>query len=415
MRNILIVGAGQSGLQLALGLQAKGYGVSVVSNRSAEDIRDGKVMSSQCMFHDSLQHERDRGIAFWEKDCPPVEGISFTVPHPEQAGVKALTWAHRLDQVAQSVDQRVKVPGWMAEFQRRGGQLIFKDAEIDDLEQWTQQYDLVIVAAGKGAIAKMFERDASRSPYDKPQRALALTYVHGMRPREEYSAVNFNLIPGVGEYFVFPALTNSGACEIMVFEGIPGGPMDCWSDVRTPAEHLARSLDILRTFLPWEAERCTQVELTDANGILSGAFPPTVRHNIGRLPSGRVVMGMADAVMLNDPITGQGSNNAAKFAHAVETAIVAHGAAPFDAAFMQRTFDDFWTAYGQYVTGWTNAMLAPPPPHVLELMGTATAVPAVARRIANGFNDPTDYANFFVSPDKAHAYLAEVAPQPEAA
>ena len=40
-------------------------------------------------------------------------------------------------------------------------------------------------------------------------------------------AVSFNLIPGVGEYFVFPALTLSDPCEIMVFEGIPGGPIDC--------------------------------------------------------------------------------------------------------------------------------------------------------------------------------------------
>ena len=416
MRKILIVGGGQSGLQLALGLQARGYEVGVVSNRTPDDIRDGKVMSSQCMFHDSLQLERDRGLALWEQDCPPVEGISFAVPHPEQPGVKALAWSHRLDRIAQSVDQRVKVPGWMAEFERRGGRILFKDAEIEDLEQWSQQHDLVIVAAGKGAIAKMFERDATRSPYDRPQRALALTYVHGMRPREEHSAVNFNLIPGVGEYFVFPALTTSGPCEIMVFEGIPSGPMDGWANVRTPAEHLARSLEILRTFLPWEAERCTQVELTDANGILSGAFPPTVRRPVGRLPSGRAVMGIADAVMLNDPITGQGSNKAAKFADAVERAIVAHGDAPFDAAFMRATFEGFWERYGTHVCGWTNAMLAPPPPHVMQLLGTAAAVPAVARRIVNGFNDPTDFSRFFMSPERSEAYLAEVMPaQAEAA
>lgn len=415
MRKILIVGAGQSGLQLALGLQAKGYGVTVVSNRTPEDIRSGKVMSSQCMFHDSLQMERDRGLAFWEKDCPPVEGISFTVPHPEQAGAKAIEWAGRLDHVAQAVDQRLKVPGWMAEFVRRGGELIIQEAEIEDLEQWSRAYDLVIVAAGKGAIAQMFERDASRSPYDKPQRALALTYVNGMRPREAHSAVCFNLIPGVGEYFVFPALTTSGPCEIMVFEGVPGGPMDCWGDVKTPAQHLARSLDILNRFLPWEADRCRKVTLTDDNGILCGRFPPTVRHNVGRLPSGRVVMGMADAVMLNDPITGQGSNNAAKFAHAVETAILAHGDAAFDAAFMQRTFDDFWNRYGMHVTQWTNALLAPPPEHVLQLLGAAGSHPAIAHRIANGFNNPPDYAEFFMTPDKAAAYLAQVAQMPQAA
>ena len=408
MRNIMIVGAGQSGLQLALALQARGYRVTVTSNRTADDIRSGKVMSSQCMFHTSLQAERDLGLNFWEKDCPPVQGISLSVPHPELPGEKALAWAHRLDHVAQSVDQRVKIPGWMAEFTRRGGEIVYKEATVDDLEAWSQSHDLVIVAAGKGAIAQMFERDAERSFYDKPQRALALTYVHGMAPRPEYSAVNFNLIPGVGEYFVFPALTTSGPCDIMVFEGVPGGPMDCWGDVKTPAEHLARSKALLEQFLPWEAARCQNIRLTDDNGILSGRFAPTVRRPVGRLPSGRVVMGMGDAVLLNDPITGQGSNNAAKFAQTLELAIVEQGQAPFDAAFMQRTFETFW-AYATHVVNWTNAMLMPPPPHVMEVLGAASVHPAVARRFVNGFDDPRDYANFFMTPDKAQAYLAQVA------
>ncbi|MFX8565835.1 FAD-binding oxidoreductase, partial [Acinetobacter baumannii] len=80
------------------------------------------------------------------------------------------------------------------------------------------------------------------------------------------------------------------------------------------AEHLARSTAILRQFFPWEAERCSRVELTDGNGILAGRVPPTVRHPVALLPSGRPVLGMADVVVLNDPITGQGSNNAAKCA-----------------------------------------------------------------------------------------------------
>ena len=40
---------------------------------------------------------------------------------------------------------------------------------------------------------------ATRRNLPKRQRALALTYVHGMTPRPDYSAVNFNLIPGVGD------------------------------------------------------------------------------------------------------------------------------------------------------------------------------------------------------------------------
>lgn len=75
MRRIAIVGAGQAGLQLALGLLAKGYHVTLTTNRNGEDIRNGKVMSSQCMFNAALQSERDLGLNFWEDQCPAVEGI----------------------------------------------------------------------------------------------------------------------------------------------------------------------------------------------------------------------------------------------------------------------------------------------------------------------------------------------------
>ncbi|WP_431121639.1 styrene monooxygenase/indole monooxygenase family protein [Variovorax paradoxus] len=405
MKRIAIVGAGQSGLQLGLGLLAAGYEVTMFSNRTGEDIRHGKVMSSQCMFHTSLQIERDLGLDLWAQDCPTVDGIGLAVPHPEQKGAKAIDWTARLNSSAQSVDQRVKIPAWMDLFQKKGGELVFKDAGIDELEACTQSHDLTLVASGKGEISKLFERDAHKSSFDKPQRALALTYVKGMTPREPFSAVSFNLIPGVGEYFVFPALTTTGPCEIMVFEGVPGGPMDCWSDVKTPQEHLARSKRILDTFTPWEAARCGNIELTDDNGILAGRFAPTVRKPVATLPSGRRVLGLADVVVLNDPITGQGSNNAAKCADTYLKSILARGNGAADAAWMQQTFDRYWFGYAQWVTQWTNMLLAPPPPHVLKLLGSAGAMPPLASAFANGFDDPRTFFPWFAEPAEADRYI----------
>ena len=225
MKRIAIIGAGQSGLQLGLGLLNAGYEVTLYSDRSADEIRHGHVLSSQCMFDSALETERDLGLNYWEEECPKVEGISFAVPDP--VGGKIMDWAARLDNYAQSVDQRLKIPCWMDEFQKRGGVLRIEAADIADLESCVRSHDLVIVASGKGAITQLFPRDAERSPFSEPQRSLALTYVRKMRPRQPYAAVCFNMIPNVGEYFVFPALTTSGACEIMVFEGIPGGKVTC--------------------------------------------------------------------------------------------------------------------------------------------------------------------------------------------
>lgn len=171
MRRIAIVGGGQAGLPLALSLLNKNYDITLVSNRTPDDLRKGKVMSSQCMFNDSLQIERDIGLNQWETVCPPVEGISLTVPHPEQPGAKLIDWSHRLDAIGQSVDQRVKMPAWMELFEQRGGKLILQDAGVAELEALASTHDLVVLAAGKGEVVKMFERDATRSRFDSPQRA----------------------------------------------------------------------------------------------------------------------------------------------------------------------------------------------------------------------------------------------------
>lgn len=403
MRRIAIVGAGQSGLQLGLGLLETGYDVTIVTNRTADDIRQGKVMSSQCMFHTALQTERDVGLNFWEEQCPAVEGIGFTLVNPE-TGDAAFSWSARLERYAQSVDQRVKMPYWMEEFERRGGKLIIQDVGIDELEQLTADYELVLLAAGKGEVVKQFERDEERSTFDKPQRALALTYVTGMKPMSPYSRVSFNVIPGVGEYFCFPALTVTGPCEIMVFEGIPGGPMDRWQEAKTPEQHLQMSKDILNQYLPWEAERCQNIELTDSAGYLAGRFPPGVRKPILTLPSGRQVFGMADALVVNDPITGQGSNNAAKCSKIYFDAILAQDTQAFSPEWMQQTFERYW-AYAEKVVAWTNSLLVPPAPHTIELLGAASQNQAIASSIANNFDDPRKFAPWWFDQAQAHHFI----------
>ncbi|MDV9190344.1 styrene monooxygenase/indole monooxygenase family protein [Streptomyces sp. SR27] len=409
MRKILIVGAGQSGLQLALGLQTRGYEVTLMSNRTADEIRSGRVMSTQCMFDTALQHERDLGLNFWESQAPRTEGVGISVAAPDST--RAIDWVGRLDGYAQSVDQRVKMAGWMETFAQRGGQLVIHGVAVGDLDFFARGYDLVLVAAGKGELVSMFGRDASRSPYDAPQRALAVAYVHGLGPRPEhpdFDAVRCNVVPGVGELFVMPTLTTGGRADILFWEGVPDGPLDVFRGVKDPSEHLALTLELMEKFVPWEYARATRVELTDAGGTLAGRYAPTVRNPIGRLPGGGLVLGVADVVVANDPITGQGSNSASKCAAAYLAAIVEQGDKPFDAEWMQSAFDRYWQT-AQHVTKWTNAMLAPPPEHVLNLLGAAGGLQPVANRFANGFNDPSDFENFFFDPEKTSAYLAEVA------
>ncbi|WP_232665197.1 styrene monooxygenase/indole monooxygenase family protein [Pseudonocardia sp. TRM90224] len=408
MPKILIVGAGQSGLQLALTLREHDYDVTLMSARTPDEIRRGRVMSTQCMFADALKIERDHEINQWEAETVKVEGIGVSIAGPDSARV--MDWVARLDAYGQSVDQRVKMAGWLELLEQRGGKVVTHGATTADLDKLTELYDLVVVAAGKGELVQLFDRNPDRSPYERPQRALSLAYVHGLAPRPEhpdYSAVRFNIIPGVGELFIIPAYTLSGNCDILFFEGIPGGPLDCWDDRPSPQEHLDRILALMQQFLPWEYDRAREVELTDARATLSGGYTPMVRHPVGVLPSGGRVLGMADVVVANDPITGQGSNNAAKCAAVYLDRIVKRGEEPFDPEWMEATFEQYWE-YAQHVTDWTNAMLQPPPEHVLKILGTAQVNQTVARRLVNGFSDPSDFRHWFMDPGKTEAYLAEV-------
>ncbi|WP_436738914.1 styrene monooxygenase/indole monooxygenase family protein [Streptomyces sp. BBFR102] len=414
MRRILIVGAGQSGLQLALGLQAGGYEVTLMSNRTADEIRTGRVMSTQCMFHTALQHERDIQANFWESQAPKIKGLGLSVAAPDSS--RAVDWVGMLDGHAQSVDQRVKMAGWMETFAERGGQVVIHGAAVSDLDYFARTYDLVMVSAGKGELVSMFERDASRSPFTTPQRALSVAYVHGMGPRPEhpeFDAVRCNLVPGVGELFVMPTYTTSGRADILFWEGIPGGPVDAFKGIKDPSEHLALTLELMEKFTPWEYARSTQVELTDAGGTLAGRYAPTVRKPIGRLPSGGLVLGVADVVVANDPVTGQGSNSASKCAASYLSSILGHGDRPFDAEWMQAAFDSYWNT-AQPVVKWTNSMLGAVPEHVLKLLHSGMRYQEVANRVANGFNNPADFEHFFYEPEKTEAYLAQVA-QAEAA
>jgi hypothetical protein len=410
VRKILIVGAGQSGLQLGLSLLAEGYEVTIMSARTPDEIRHGWVMSTQGMFHLALQAERAQRLNLWEEESPHFEGLHVQLSAPP--GQRALSIPAPLDDYGQSTDQRLKMAAWLELFEERGGTVHFQGVTTADLDGLTRlgRYDLTIVAAGKGELVSVFDRDASRSPYSAPQRGLAVAYVHGLGPDSTWPVCNvgFNAVPGLGELFVIPGLTLSGPCDILFWEAVPDGPLDLFKQRMDPAEHLKVTLDLARQYTPWVYERCAQVELTDGRATLSGRYTPTVRRPVAVLPSGGAVLGMADVVVANDPITGQGSNTAAKCAAAYLEAIRERGDAPFDQEWMEQTFERFWTQTGEAVTAWTNAMLQPLPEHVQQILGTAAGNPVVARRFANGFSDPNDYRDWFLTPDGASAYLASL-------
>lgn len=408
MRKVMIVGAGQAGLHLALGLQREGYEVTVTSAKTPGEIEHGRVMSSQFQFKSTLDLERSLGIYFWEGARPHVAHTTFALgtggPTPE------LYWEAPLRFPGADIDQRVKMSTWLRTFAERGGDVVIGSATLADLDRWSAEYDLVVVAAGKGELSGAFTRDESRSAYTQPQRRLSLVYVNGYGPdpsEDRTHAVDFHFLPGVGEFIVMPTLTTSGPCHVLFFEAVPGGPLDAFGSLISPQEHLERFVDLMRRFVPWTQDRFDNLELTDAGATLSGAVTPVVRKPALALPSGGYALGLGDALITNDPITGQGTNLAAKAAHSYMESILARGGESFTKDFMDDTFERFWRDHGRATTEWSNMMLGPPQPHAMELLGAAAAIPAIGDRYIGGFEDPNEFDEWFLDPDKARAYLTE--------
>ena len=117
------------------------------------------------------------------------------------------------------------------------------------------------------------------------------------------------------------------------------------------------------------------------------------------------MLGLADVVALNDPITGQGANSAAKSADAHLQAIVARGGRPFDERWMADTAMRV-EGYQDAVTRWTNAVLAPPGPHVLRVFAAAAESPDVAMCIGDGFDHPPALAPVWENAAAAERLIA---------
>ncbi len=380
-RSIAVVGAGPAGTALAIGLLRSGHTVTLVSDRTADQVRAGNVMSSQITFESALETEAVLGLNDLLPHAPEIREMQYVGQRSDGA---VATFRSKLPTAARSIDQRVRIPLLLEEVERLGGRIQVQAATPDDLTTLATDHELVVVCTGRGGLAELFEVDADRTPYAEPQRVAALTYLTGVEPGGEF---RYQAVDGVGECFSCPALTVGGECRIVVVEGLPGGPLDCWDDATGPADHLARLREVLTDHFPDEAKRLTDdTRLADDRAWLTGRFRPVVRHPVGRLPDGSVVLGMADVVVLNDPVTSQGANNAIKSAASyVEAVNRADG--PLDEAWMQRTFDTFWRGWARWATTWTNAWLSPFEPHQWSVLEAASEHSDLGHLVAAGFDD----------------------------
>ncbi len=424
MPNVAIIGAGQAGLLVAHDLVRNGFDVTLFSDKTPGDfLTKARPTGTAARFNMSLDYERELGLNFWEDDAPKGEGIHLTFS--PDVGNRLLTLCGRLTNYFHAIDLRLQSARWMEELEKRGGKVVIEVVTVDRLDQIAADHDLTIVAAGRGDIHKLFERDEARSHYTKPQRKLAMFNTNGQAMGFEgidYLPVKFNFYAKAGEAFWVPWYhKDKGKSWSMLFEAKEGGPLDKFDGVTDGEQGVEVAKQVVKEVAPWDYEWCKDMQLLDENSWLVGRFTPEVRKPYATLPSGRTVLSVGDTAMSLDPIGGQGANNGNKMARNLAKSIIARGDGPFDAAWAAETFEAFWQRHN-LINKFNNTLLEPitNPGKALLIAqygstgraGDRSGAQKIANLFCDNFDDPATLTEAFYDMKKAKAVIAEATGKP---
>jgi len=384
MRKIAIIGSGQAGLVCAHGLRRAGYSVTLYSDRTPEAwLSQSRPTGVAGRFAPALAYERELGLSHWDTTGAKFAGVHLTlcpVLHN-----RLVTMTGRLSEPGAAIDLRLQSHRWMLDLVERGGKIEIEEVTVPKLEEIARENDLTIVSTGKGGLSSLFQRHEPRSVYTTAQRNVAMVVFKGPPLRQDglpLLAVKFKVIGPAGEIFWLPYHHKDvGPCWTIGWEPKPGGPMDRFQNAKSAKEVLDLSRTTMKDMMPWEAAWFEDTEICDELGWQVGSVIPSVRHPIGRLPSGQVVTSLGDTAIAYDPIAAQGANCGNRMARHLVSAITARGEEPFDETWITGTFERFWNEYGQHAADLTKLLLEPPSPM------------AVAYLVAQYGSDGRDHRN----------------------
>ena len=439
MTNILIVGASPAGLLLAHGLLDHGYDVTLITAASSGEIRGGDPSITHFTLPKALAHEQVSGLAMWEHLAPRISGARV---HLHPPGASPMTVESAFATYGVSVDRRVKSADWLEYAEDRGAKVVITGITVSDLEFFSRMYDLMILATGYGELGALFA-PVSNAPVPA-RRAVAQAILTGVADTDAADQHVVGPPPGAPPGYLpepvrsdhaevasspeirailSPVLVDSGPQHVLQLMGSPGGPMDAWPDRPGREEIWRRMSELTRQHAPALFERLEDAgPVPEQQDVSLHSYAPHVRNPVGHLPSGGLVLGMAEAVVAtDDPVAAQAQNMAIASASHYLSRILAHTGGTFSAAWMSETFEGLWqgaptpefpfAGMGQAITGLSEVLdliWAPEaPPHLAEVLGAATRDQRVADRFIGGLDDPRSYT-WLQDPHAAKDYLSSL-------
>lgn len=417
MARVAVIGAGQAGTLMALGLHNKGHEVALYSDLTADEILDKTPPTGTAyIFGKSVDVERRNGIETFEDVAVPGNGIHlFFSP---KIGTELIQVGATLgDATGYAVDVRLKSKQRMDQFEKDGGRLVIEKVTPESLDAIAAQNDLTVVSTGKAALAELFERDIERSVYKEPQRYLGMVIVTGIATDGTafphrlpgHTPVCFNFFGDSGEFFFVPYYhKTAGSSWNLVFEARPGGAFDIYREVSSGEEMLEKAKAIIREYAPWDWGTMKDMELVsdDDHPWLRGQFPPTVRKPLGRTESGRPVMALGDTAYAFDPVGGQGAGCGVRQAGHYIDAIESRGDQPFDESWITETAESFYTAHGKPTYDFNNVLLEPLDKVGVTVMKAAFGSQPVADQFFRNFDEPACYWPWLKDAGAAKEWIA---------
>jgi len=402
MANIGIIGGGIAGLHLGHFLRQHGVACTMYSVQSPEEIANGRIQNTVAHHNTTLERERQLGIHFWD-----AAEHGYVCHWHYFGGEHPLHFRGDFGHPSCCIDYRLLLPRLTEEFERRGGKLVLGRAlDPSDIVRISERHDLIVICSGRGALSRMFPVIEALTPYDRPLRQLCAGFYNGVA-RTRPVGVGWSVSPGGGELLELPFTWREGPATALLFECLPGGPMDVFRSLdyeQDPKRFDRAVLEIIRDRFPRTFERIEPVEfgLTGPRDLLKTAVTPLVREDYVELGNGKFAISLGDAHVLVDPIVGQGANAASYSAFVVGESIVGDHA--YDRLFCERVARRRAERL-QGLTQWANLMLQPPLPHVLELVGAMSQHQAVCDEFTQNFNAPERQWEILATPQRTQAFL----------